>query len=94
MKTPEIISQPANDFKTEIISVYPEHVNDITKILRDQCIGYKQIGEDQSKRLLLQITYHEAQIKTIDFIKKGIRELERGALLADVIIMGIKRLIS
>ena len=94
MKTQGTVNQPTTDYKTEFISVYRENSKDILKILRDQAIGYRLFGEDQSNRMLFQITYDESQTNNVSVIRKGIRELERGNHLTDLIITGITRLLA
>jgi len=94
MKTQATVGQPTKNHKTEFISVYNENSKEILKILRDQAIGYRLIGEDQSNRMLFQITYDENQTHNVSVIRKGIRELERGNHLTDLIITGIKRFLA
>lgn len=94
MKTQTATSQPTSEHQNEVISIYREHSKEVLKILRDFAIGYRLIGEDQSRRMVYQITYDDNQLSNIVTIRKGIRELERSTHFTDLIITGIRRLLS
>jgi len=94
MKTQTATSQPTSEHQNEVISIYREHSKEVLKILRDFAIGYRLIGEDQSNRLVYQITYDENQLSNIVTIRKGIQELERSTHFTDLILTGIRRLLS
>lgn len=90
METQRTVGQPTNENKTGLISIYPENSKEILKILRDQNIGYELIGKDQSNRLLFRITYDDSQLHNLSVIREGIKELERGNQITDIIIAGIR----
>lgn len=94
MKTQTATSQSTSEHQNEVISIYREHSKEVLKILRDFAIGYRLIGEDQSKRMVYQITYDENQLNNIITIRKGIQELERSTHFTDLILTGIRRLLS
>jgi uncharacterized protein with WD repeat len=94
METQATTNQPSSEHQTELISIYREHSREVLKILRDFAVGYRRIGEDQSKRLVYQITYDEIQMSNIVTIRKGIQELERSTHFTDLILTGIRRLLS
>ena len=87
-------NRPANGLQTELISIYQEHSKEILKIMRDFVVGYRHIGIDQSQRIIYEITYDEKQLSNISTIRKGILELERTNHFTDLILTGIRRLLS
>lgn len=94
MKTQTTVGLPKGDYQSELISIYQEHALEILKIMKDYDISYRPLGKDQSQRLVYEITYQENQLSNIQTLRKGISELERSNHLTDLILTGIRRLLS
>ena len=94
MKTQAATNQPSSEHQTELISIYRERSKEVLQILRDYTIGYRLIGVDQSNRFVYQITYSEIQMNNVITLRKGIQELERTTHFTDLILTGIRRLLS
>lgn len=94
METQTTTNQGANKYQTEIISLYRDNLEEVLDVMRSFSIGYIFLGKDQSQRMLFRITYDESQLDNIATIHKGIQELERSTHFKDLIITGLRRLLS
>jgi predicted transcriptional regulator len=86
--------QPYTITQTQFFSIYRDQANDVAKILSDLKLQYMVVGEDQSERIILAITYTKSEEVNIATIQQGIRDLERGKHLAELIIAGVTDLIN